>query len=127
KPGTISERDVRLMAGELGVLRFRRAEQNRDTAGIERAFDVDGGVADIPDRRPGGDAAAGERQVDGGRVGLVGGGVRGADEAGKIAGPAEMRGLAPQYRPGLVADDGEVATDIDQVIEQLDDAGQGHQ
>src|SRR5260221_250205 len=49
---------------ELDVVRACGTKQNRHAAGVERAFDVDRGIADIPDFGAGGDAAACECQVD---------------------------------------------------------------
>src|SRR5437764_10790770 len=79
-------------------------EQNRNATAIVRAFHVDAGVADEPDRRAGLDAARPESERDRSGVRLVQSRVPCPDDAAEQLEPADPLGLAPQQSTGLVAD-----------------------
>src|SRR2546427_7562791 len=72
KGGTIIERQMRRVRDKLDIGWFCRSDQYRSTTGIQGAFHVDRGVADIPDVRAGGDPAALKRHSNRCRIRLVG-------------------------------------------------------
>src|SRR3546814_9227726 len=81
---------------ELSGRRRLAPQQDRSAPAVVGAEDVDVGVADEPDRRAGGDAAAGQREVDNLRRRLVAGGIVGADQGFEVLVTAEGGGLQAQ-------------------------------
>src|SRR5512132_1491810 len=103
---------------ELPGLRRCLPQQNRYATGIDRALQVDVGIAREPHRPSRLDAGTLQRQLHRMNGGLVARGIEGADDAPEIPVPAQVRCLLAQMIAFLVADDGQVEAAAMQILQE---------
>src|SRR5512132_4391377 len=93
---------------ELPRLRRCLSQQDRYATGIDRALQVDVGIAREPHRASRLDAGTLQRQLHRMNGGLLARRVEGPDDAAEIPVPTQVRRLLAQIVAFLVADDGQV-------------------